>query len=68
MKWSRTLAGFYVSDCDQYVIRDSYTEAGKFAWRGSHRESDKLILSSADLEYVKQVCERYATAALTEAP
>lgn len=66
VNWSRTLAGFYVSDCDQYVIRDSYTEAGKFAWRGSVRETDTLVCSSADREYVQLCCERHASSALLE--
>jgi hypothetical protein len=66
MKWSRNYAGAWVSDCGRYEIASRYAD-GHFAWRGREVDTDKLIASSLDPEYVKQSCERHKQAAMTEA-
>jgi hypothetical protein len=64
MNWRRH-GSSYRSEDGQYEVRSSY-DAGSFAWRGRHIESDRLIKSSADRVYVQMSCERHALAAIAE--
>lgn len=55
----------FVSDCGQYDLRATWA-GGRYAWRGRHIDSDRLIWASADRNYVEGCCERDAANAIAE--
>jgi hypothetical protein len=65
MNWLLHHRGYF-SACGQYELRPTYT-GGRFAWHGRHIDSDRLIASSGDREFVRMTCERDAAKAEAEA-
>lgn len=69
MKWlPQGLGGCaFTSDCGIYELRASYTD-GHYAWRARVIDTDVLVASSHDRNYVEQCVYRHKASALVEAP
>lgn len=66
MNWHRISEYLSVSECQQYELYGAHFN-GSFAWRGRVIETDHLVQSSADREFVKLCCDRHQRAAHAEA-
>lgn len=65
MKWLFHNRGYF-SECGRYEIRPTYID-GHFSYRARVTATDELVVSSADLTFVQQCCERHVGKLSTEA-
>lgn len=59
MNWRHISQFLAVSEDQQYELYGCYLN-GYFTWRGRVIETDHLVQSSADREYVQLCCDRHA--------
>lgn len=65
MNWRRISQSVRVSECGTYELRSAYTDTG-FAWRGRVVQTDELVASSADRQFVMGRCEAHALTVAAE--